>query len=711
MNTLLFVSQIGAPEGALVTAYRMTGQNVYIYDISSHEILPKLGTEQAPTWVHNDFSGNSHLRKLYFENLVKVLEISSVFATGLTASAFALDVLPAYNVVPCLFRGDLNYSSRRTGLVSSFKSINSKASLVFVEDTIEMDRAVGHGSTLPLLRFPTHVVENQKILSKQNKRVALLYSASSDEKKLEAQLSSFERTSSNLGYESKRVNIDNMYSLKDIRMGRGFPGTMRYRIGDCSHVVIFGDSRNTSSVFFGLSADSENVFVEDSINSYLMYANQEFKNYGRGAALLSRFKSTLKAEAKSSRPIIAPDLSSDKLPAYILQRINHKYSPNYEEFMTSKESLVFDIFFSVAPVENRANGARPQRIRNTALSFQDDTNCLRLSPHIDVIGRRSQYVRELITDGYQPRYVYGENSTSPMASFESILRVTQLFATLKAHGAKIGWFVRDLHWLSEDAPLVRSDFLEMQSMIKRGLFELKEISRTSDIFFAPDESSISSFKDLLGKNNPEIEWLPLPPGTAFTNQITNDYDISGSAKLTLTYSGGIQGIYRMDTFIDSIVPLCLNESIYVDFVIRDEDAETLRELLQFHKLDSTDAIRILQTDFEDYQPRTPKSVGVIILDTDYAKMAFPYKTVSMLEKGMPILTCDDMAVGKFVEHEQIGRSVPRDISVIRTAIIELSTSDWEQFRVRDSQMANSWTQRIKFVRESLQANLITTELI
>lgn len=706
MSSLVFISSIGAVEGNLLTAHKVSGEEVWFYHVTENRFYPD-GIESSESWLDSRAAPAGHiLRTRYFQALVQTHGIKRILAVGLTAAGYASRVLDAYEYTPILLRGELDFSVRRTGHVANFQSLSESASRILFEDSFEMDKAVAHGSTKPHLKYPWFSVVNKGILANDAgvRKVALVYDGAADGNRTAEQLDYYESMLSAAGYTSKRIDIDLLYSTVDLGMGRTFPATMKYRIGDCSSCIIIGDSRNTSTVIAGLSGQSNRIFIDDTFNSSLIYAESDFANAGRGVALVERLiRSELDEDSAS------PDLTEDLVPGkhalgVIDELVNQRFPWFYEPLANSEGNSGFDVFFTVAPIENRANGARPQRIRNIAGAFAKGRPTIRISSNIAVLKRKSLYIEWLIENGFRPKHFYGENSTAPIATYDAIHLLVVLMGTLRTGGCVNGWFVRDLHWLDPENGYLAASSTEHGTIVARGLHEIAAVSEVCDVFFAPNEESASGFITLLGRHNPSnVKWVSLPPGISVSNTLplySSDTLRASELRTTFVYSGGVGEVYNMDLYVQAISRLDPRQ-YYFDFIVRQDERERLTKSFQGLSSESRESIRILSLDLIDYIPRTTRCIGVILISSTYAKFSFPYKTMSMIERGYPILTYADMAIARFVDSECVGMTCEESVESVTDAMHEMSGSDLDAYRFSECRESNSWDMRAKRIRHSL----------
>lgn len=693
-------------EGNLLTAHKVAGEQVWFYHVTENRFYPE-GIEISESWLDLRTTPSGHiLRTRYFQALVQRHSIKRILAVGLTAAGFASRVLDAYEYTPILLRGDLDFSIRRRGHAENFNALAESASRILLEDSFEMDKAAAHGSTIAHLKYPRFSVVSGRILltDPQVKKVALVYDGAADDIKTATQLDYYEKALSDAGFTSKRIDIRQLYSTVDLKMGRTFPATMKYRIGDCSSCIIIGDSRNTSTVVAGLSGQSDRVYIDDTFNSSLIYAGSDYANAGRGVALVEKLIHSDLGNDFTSLTLTADLLPSEQALAVLDELANMAVPWFYEPLANSGDDASFDVFFTVAPIENRASGARPQRIRNIAGAFAKGRPTVMVSSNMDALKRKSSYIQWLVGNGFRPRFFYGENSTAPIATYDGLHLLVVLMASLRAAGCINGWFVRDLHWLDPENGYLAASSTEHKTIVARGIHEIEAVSEVSDVFFAPNEESAAGFTALLGRHNPsKIKWVALPPGISTSNTLSvhpSDPPISSEQRTTFVYSGGVGEVYNMDLYVQAISQLD-PQRYYFDFIVRQDEQELLAKSFEGLSPESIASVRILSLDLIDYIPRTTRCVGVILISSTYANFSFPYKTVSMIERGYPILTYTDMAIARFVHSELVGMTCERTVESITDAMYEISRSDYATYRFVECREANSWEMRAKHIRHSL----------
>ena len=730
MVTLALISITGATEGALASAYRSAGEPLLLFSTRELDFVGEHRGE-VPAWLSNASLGPGPFQVgRYLEQLVIELGVTTVLSVGREASWFAAKHLADTSYTAVLLRGDVDLSSRRPAQVGMFQLISSTTTRLVLEDQWEMGKAAAHGSRVPHHRLPLLSSGGDPVLTSIGTRVAILYGGrvASHGSLLTGLLAACRRRR----VPCDAVSMASLFRNRDLERGISLDQALRFRLGAFTHVVVLGDHRDTAAVVATLAREPGRVIVEGTLASTALVDRLEGVVGARGTAIIDRLNRVLsawRAERGTAATTAVRQLQrAGRLPGVpgrlarrghrILDRMAVQRYRRLEVKSTSDAHLPswfaalgerdvpwfqedlwedregpghFDVFFTVAPVENRANGARPQRVRNVA-----ETMCARgptivLQPLDRLLDRRAQLVGHLVKNGWSPRMVYGENSTSPMDSISTIDRVARLFRSLGEKGALRAWFVRDLHWLSRET--VRG-YSPSPDLVDRGLYELRTMASVTELFLAPNEGSRTEFQELLSNHDVDTaHWSVLPPALHPDNVCNIESLAKKVPGLTLLYAGGTNGFYRQDVFLSAIAELSKERGFHLDLVVRDAEAEHLAESLQRASLAPRRTVRVITEDLSRYVPLTPNVLGVALLDGRYATRAFPYKTVSMLERGLHVLCFEDMAIAGFLDKYDAGVFCDRDVASVVDAA--------RRYRDRHDRidvsalMANeSWTARI-----------------
>ena len=95
----------------------------------------------------------------------------------------------------------------------------------------------------------------------------------------------------------------------------------------------------------------------------------------------------------------------------------------------------------------------------------------------------------------------------------------------------------------------------------------------------------------------------------------------------------------------------------------------------------------------------PTVVGVVLLGGEYARFSFPYKTMSLIERGYPVLCFADMGIADFLERNRVGLGVARSSEAIRAGIDALVRDGAPG--MTDAQRTQSWAARLSTARAAV----------
>ena len=699
MSTVLLLTRSPGPaEAQVFSSLRDSGHEIHVFDVNGQWFR---GGDRVPLWMKGYRLRRSALATSYMTQFIEAKGVDRVIALGLEAAAFAAEnvVVP---FVPWLMRGSLDFSSARTALAEDFAKLNSATDRLLVDDEWEMDKAGAKGSTVAHLLAPLLLGDGQPVLSADaGTRVALIHPHAMDAERVETYR---ENLSAALdGVEAVPVAAESLYRGRDLSRGRLLAPTLRTRLEGYSHAVFVGTSRHYSAVLGSLSGQWDRVIVEETIGNGNMVRDLGLPRVARGLRISAELQrmvagGTPEPVAEGTASARTVDHDDDLLSA--LDRImDRTVSRDFEELAALQGTGPLDVFYSVAPLQDRTNGARPQRIRNMAEAFDRPEAAIRLYSSGGGFRRRAAAVRSLIAEGRALGVFYGENSTSPIASKDAVDDLERLMDEIRQAGGRCAWFVRDLHWLDEvDGYL---DDEEMRSeLTARGLQELRQIGDRAEMLLAPSEASGDGFNRLLTTHGETArEWVPLPPAVAEANVVDAGGVHPVAEGTTLLYAGGMNSVYGMDDYLAAVSGG--GTGYLLDFVVRDEEADYLRTCLDRHGLLGLERVRILTVPLDLYRPRTAVCLGIVLLDSDYARFSFPYKTVSMIERGFPVLCYQDMGIADFVRENRVGLGCERTPESIRESIEHLVADGAPG--LDHTRTSETWDRRVRTVREGLAA--------
>ncbi|MDJ1370938.1 hypothetical protein C7K25_06095 [Gulosibacter molinativorax] len=640
----------------------------------------------------------------YFGSVINSGKHEVVVASGLQAAGIAARQV-SLPVIPLLWREDLDFRRARTIFTRRFEDLTESAAALFLEDDFEFDKALSKGSkSVHLLHPQTSFAGLPPLLGNPQdaKKIAVVFPEGGDKPRAEAIVQMLDSVATRHGNEVVLVSSDSLYRARDLMRGHTFAESAQSRLAGVSHVVMVGASRHASSLGQYLldTGQSDRLVVEDTIGQGGWARQQRFTRTARGGRLALVVENLLSDGPKAEDYLPNERNLADSVPQ-VLERLSDSYPVNFEELEVVAAEGPFNAFFSSTGLEDRTNGARPQRIRNMAQAVEADLPTVRLASNENGFRRRRDLIRALLESGREPRMFYGENSTSPIPAQDVRVELGSLLALWGEAGGRSAWFVRDLHWLDEATGIAdpTSDGT-IAPIVTAGLHELKTVGEPADILLAPDDASVEGFQRLLsGFDAPDTEWSALPPGVAEQNVVDAAGFRPTRSRPTILYAGGIGAVYSMTNFLTATQPL-IERGYFLDFVIRPGEGEELEQQLEEYGIANSPQVSVTTNALDVYLPQSRVTIGAILLDSEYAKFSFPYKTVSMLEKGFPIITYSDMAIADFVEAKGVGVVAERNPQSILTKLESMHDMDFTN-AIAQARKSESWTSRVGQVKRYL----------
>jgi len=535
-----------------------------------------------------------------------------------------------------------------------------------LEDQWEMDKAISKNSRIPhlLMRYPA--APRRSYLTSDSGNVAIIYPKAL--KRKAEHLRRAARDAFNENIKTGLVDIKNLYTQDELIKGHDLYDVLEKKLSKYSYAIFLGTGPHHSTIIRALVHDKQRIVVEQTIGMAHVSEQIDLPHRARGLGCIRLMKDIISSSEERSpvSDVLQEESSQNDFLVTLQELWNRDAEQHFEELPAFLEEGPLNVFFSAGTLQDMTKGARHQRVRNIHDAFLP-LNTLNVFGRHPLPNRRLKAARKMLAKGRRAGIFYGENSTSPMDRTVN----TELSDFLKEFsrcGGRSMWFVRDLHWLEKfsNSPWTAERRTEM---ISDGLYELHEVGDRSDILAAPSHSAGEGFNALLeAVEDKPREWHPLPPAVQPQN-ILDDRALISRDGITLLYTGGISEIYGMELYLSALSQL--SESVLLDFVVRKPEAAPLREALDRLGLLDTERTRILHTTMDLYRPRTSRTLGMVLLDSRYAKFAFPYKTVTMIERGYPILCFSDMGIADFVTSNRLGCAVERSAEAIHEGISAL----------------------------------------
>lgn len=694
-QVLVLTRGFGPFQGQAVSRLQENGHTVHVYDVNGQWLTHGVG---VPLWMRGYRLKRSPMATGYLADYIAQRGIDRVVALGLAAGAFAADNI-SLPFMPVLGRGDLDFSAARHELVRGFDALLAGSDRLLLEDEWEMDKASAKGSQVVHLRTPQLVEEDVPCLAERTgTHVGILHPDGMDAERIRLHV---EGLRAELGPDAEvtSVTVESLFHRRDLVRKRRFAPTVRDRLSRFTQLVVLGTSPHHAPLLGAVRRHWPSVVLEDTIGGGALARDLGITAVGRGVRVAELAAAMQRGEGPALTPVSHPrtvEPGVDILPVWDALR-TAEYAEGLEELAALRGSGPVDVFFSVAPLQDRTDGARPQRIRNMAEAMDRSRPALRLYANRSLFDRRARQLRALLDSGRPAGVLYGENSTSPIADARLLDDVAGLIRDFGDRGGRSAWFVRDLHWLDEvDGYLDDADARSI--LVDLGLRELDRVGGAADLLLAPSEASGRGFDDLLRRHGLEgRDWVSSSPGVALGNVIDPASARGDEPGVTLLYAGGLNSVYSMDSYLESVRDL--GERVRLDFVVRAAEADRLAADLERHGMQMDDRVRLITAELDHYRPRTADCLGVILLDSEYAKFSFPYKTVSMVEHGFPILCFDDMGIADFVRQNELGVACERSSSGVRAGIEELTRVGAPGLAA--ARRSQSWDVRMASLRDLL----------
>ncbi len=584
-------------------------------------------------------------------------------------------------------------------MVRRFKTAVSVADSLILTSDHEMITACGHGSQIPHYRMPLVGLGSRLMsINFSGNRLGVIVSGPADEKRVAGIIERLHKYGLPQRVEIVVRSTTDLYSEIDWKMQRWPGATVRMRMGgECDAVLFMGDSEDHASLIAAYAeTDANRVFVESRLSNdeVAFRLGIPAQNVALGQALFQRLVGFFFIEqANLSKNSIK---LNPKTYVSRLREIALEDAPWwFEEGVSPNQDGVVSIFFTVAAIEDRWDGARPQRIRNMYSGFRKSGPVISLTSNHGVLNRRGEALRSMLKNGASAGVWYGENSTSPMLD-DSRFEMLALMTYFKTFGGSVGWFVRDLHWLSDELSYEDAIAANLPEIRARGIRELEGVNNYADVLFAPSQATAREFDRLIEASGfkPFGNWLELPPALSKRYMVYTS-PISTADSLRLLYAGGYGGIYKLDCFWSALSSL--DRDWHIDMLTRASESDLILKDLERFKIDP-ERVHIINDNLVDYVV-DPDVIAVLLLDSEYGLSSFPYKTVSYAEKGIRTLIYKDTPSAEFLSKLGLGITVDQKSDALAAALTEIpSKRSWTTALVKEleqSRNAETWNRRIE----------------
>lgn len=666
-SALVLVDNVDPVTGLLLHRLAESFKKTFVLNIKDGQFMGP-NKVSIPVWASDLESPEFGL---WLRDLAEYESIEVAIGQGFASAEFATKLRDIRKTVGLLLPGDCDISGRRKHRLQRFRSLSERLNaLVFLNDW-EMFKASSLGSAAPHFVWDfasdsSSVEWNAGFVPSENEKIVVYY---------DHRVHGSDVTLEQLGFDSLMQKFDDhqidcrpsnsLFWYSDLMINRQLQNTVRLRANGVSKAIFIDNDANS---LIGLAllqrAEGLGLWATHSVEHELL------SNKITGLSIGSQPRILAGLIGGDIEPILAQkpksiEKFSGRSLLEVLERVGGEELPRFFEDFGDSDKM--SIFFSVAPLENRSNGARPQRIRNMYLAMAREKTVVHLSINESVMDRRIPLVDYYVGKGVKFEYFYGENSTNPIDGLDAPLRITRLLDDL-AHscGIKSAYFVRDVHWLDPNLNGVEKAL--SPNKISSGRFELQRFENSVGELIAPSLESARNYSRLAAPYfSLEFGDHELPPAISVRNVVGAGSAQAESVRTTFVYTGGVSELYSMDVYLQALAELRKShgESFYADFIVREDEKQLLLDWLDSVGLSDAQNLRILTESFDLYSSRSNKNVGVLLLDSEYGRNAFAFKAVSYMERLMPFISYSDSPNNRYLSRHGVSIPVSGRASVLQ----------------------------------------------
>lgn len=677
---------------AIIDSISHDDENVFVFDVGRHRL-------RAPGqcgWSKLFFKLDAplDLRRRELASLLGEVP-SSALCIGVEAADQLDAVLPSIaNREVVLTASDLSFSSKRNpNRAKQMDALFRRSKRVFFEDQYLFHAAGDKGSRVPhfLLDVDPFAEDNVRLDFGSNVVGLVRVPGITDEQCLGV-MQDIRRALP--GHYVRLIEESDVFTLEDFYAGTRLSDAIQTCFGDLRALIFMGYSRNSQVIMRSLAPDARAASVAMDnfhLRSSLWDIPAEIElcpAYSLGASLAGRLQANSKPMPTANAVSVLTQIhaaSAADVPDF------------FEDLLALRRPGPIDIYFSVTPIESHSGGARAQRVRNMLLSLRDDGRAIiDLSMSNSALERRTKLIDSEVKKGRQLGIFYGENSTSPISSINSIKAIENLISMVKNHGGKAGWFIRDLHFMDSEIYTSKNK----ENMASWARFEFAALSEKIDIFYVPTDKSGDVFRKYLRENSRQnTNWISLPPG--MTGLAAPPVLSANPTAIGFVYTGGLGPIYKMDSYLNAVKKFANEADVKFDFIVRESEKKYLDEIA-----DLGPSIRITTDEFTHYRGNARQLIGVSLLESDYAGAGFPLKIVNYAARSIPVMYFSGSSYAYFLRESDIGLEIKNKSDLIDSMQGLIDRARRNEIIVPSANFArawerHSWTRRAELVRSQL----------
>lgn len=684
-----------ALEQGILDALRREGRPFVALDLERR----RLHRSDRPGWIGLCFAPGKDSAYLVRRELLAALDDCAprqLLCVGLDAAWLMNRVLPEVaerDVI--LAKDDVGFAKTRGGKLAKIAELMGNHRRVFCLDEYQFAMLADKGSCVPHFLFdvdPRGAGGAGVALDPAAKTIGLIRGPKVGDAQCRAIMTMIRRSLPDC--HVRVISKQDLFTPADATALRPLCDAMQSKLEGVGGLVVLGYGRNVQVLLRALAPVARHrTVVADNfhLRNTLWDIASHFAlapTYG----LAERLAKGLETHAGPCVDGSAPSVSEQ------LRRAAGLDVPDcYEDLRALRQDGPIDIFFSVTPVETHSRGARAKRIRNMLLALREGGPVVELNGSPDLLERRIRLLEAEAARGRRFRIFYGENSTSPVPSLRSLARIGDLVGLVRSQGGKAGWFIRDLHFMSQEVWSADNG----EDLSRRARMEFSFLSEQVDVFYAPSEASGQMFrKSLPAPARAEVRWGVLPP--AMGTPASTPVRAGSPVRLCFLYTGGLGPIYAMDKYLDAVRSLYGEPDVQFDFVVREEER---------HHLDGIaglgDGVRIRTEEFDHYVSDAEQLIGVSLLESGYGDAAFPVKVMDYLSRGIPVLFYENASYADFLNAYGAGWMVKRSPGRVEAALRDVigraraGQPLLDPDKLERVRRENCWQQRASQVRSDL----------
>lgn len=695
---LIVIDRFEAFEAAVLDSAKNDGLRVFVLNLNLGQVVDLESGEKKSVFSSHTW-GPVYLGRTEIKYIVDYFDISVTLALGLNAASVFGQYAPLETLNECAMPlGEFNFSSNKKSSqihLNKVEKLNKFYKNVFFDNEVDFILATDKGSKnkhflLDIFNTPK---ENKRLLSQGQDAIGIVVSKEASDLQLKGRIRElrhkFPEYNFRIIYEHQLLNFSENKVTAEVRE------ELRNELCDISIIIFDHISRNTTGFLHFLRNDLDRVCL---VNSFLLTTHASdigkhvvtFDNHSLGNALKYVLSGVMQTKSLVHNSICAQLDRSTKLDV----------PPFYEDLKCLRNENDFGVFYSVKTINTRSS-AQDQRICNMFLGLKKETNNIFLvSSAPRVVERRSKLLQHMVDRGHNIKFFYGENSTSPIESYKALLETARILKTVKDNGGKVGWFIRDLHFMFDHSWNIELD----KSHRERSKLEFQIINQFVDVFYTPTEETNREFR---AKLPPQVRsdtiWRELSPGI----RKLGSAPVQPHSKFSLSfvYTGGLGKIYKMDNYFKAIKELKSDANVQFDFIVRESEKDFLFDA----GINENDFnVRIMSGDFDYYQSNAKYVVGSALLENPYAASGFPVKISNYISRQIPVLCYKNAYYADFLTSQNIGMSIASDfrsvLANIEKLISDASNDTWEFSPDRFSAAYDkySWNAKCKQVNIDLK---------